>query len=207
MAIIRSNPIYFTARFFSTEKWLKRTLTTLKQDQSLIRVVLTSTLSMIEKEHLLDMLLQAKEMEVMAKEMEVSYLKERVIELGRQKDQEALYKLHYQQLLTVRAVIELYEKNFGTKITKKNMSRMNMWTEYLQSADERSKPFKEAGFSVDQVSDLVDKIYKSHSAEIHSVKVVEGLVLRKGSLSKEQLSVVKVIIEQSGWEDFVTIQM
>jgi len=150
---------------------------------------------------------QSKEKEVQSKEREVQWQNERIAELLQQKEQETLYKLHYQQLLTVRGLIELYEKNFGENLLKKNLSRLEKWKAYLQSRNENFKPFKEAGFTVDQVSNHVDMIFKSHSADIHSVKAVEGLILKaKGNLSDDQMKVVKVIVAVSPWKDIVSIE-
>ena len=150
---------------------------------------------------------EAKEKEVEAKEKEIQWQKERITELVQQKEQESLYKLHYQQLLTIRGLIELYEKNFGEKLLKKNLSRLEKWKAYLQSRDERFKPFKEAGFTVDQVGHHVDTIFKSHSADIHSVKAVEGLILKaKGNLTDDQMKIVKIIVGVSPWKDVISIE-
>ena len=153
------------------------------------------------------MQLESKEKEVQSKEKEVQWQKERIAELLQQKEQETLYKLHYQQLLTVRGIIELYEKNFGENLLKKNLSRLEKWKAYLQCRNENFKPFKEAGFTVDQVSNHVDMIFKSHSADIHSVKAVEGLILKaKGNLTDDQMKVVKIIVGVSPWKDVISIE-
>ena len=150
--------------------------------------------------------IESKEKEIESKEKEIEWQKERVIEILKQKEQETLYKLHYQQLLTVRGLIEMYEKNFGEPLLKRNLSRLEKWKVYLQSRKENFQPFKEAGFSVDQVGNHVDMIFKSHSADIHSVKAVEGLILKaKGNLTHDQMKVVLILVEFSPWKDLLTI--
>jgi hypothetical protein len=176
---------------------------------SKIEIVLSSNMADSDKHSILKDLLQmeSKEKEVQSKEKEIQWQKERINELQQQKDQETLYKLHYQQLLTVRGLIELYEKNFGETLFKKNLSRLEKWKAYLQSGKENFKPFKEAGFTVDQVSNHVDMIFKSHSADIHSVKAVEGLILKaKGNLTDDQMKVVKIIVGVSPWKDLLSIE-
>ena len=70
------------------------------------------------------------------------------------------------------------------------------------SRNENFKPFEKEGFTVEQVSTQVDMIFKSHSADIHSIKAVEGLILKaKGKLSEDQVKIVKVIIDASVWND------
>ena len=148
----------------------------------------------------------SKEKEIESKEKEIEWQKERIIEIIKQKEQETLYKLHYQQLLTVRGLIEMYEKNFGEPLLKKNLSRLEKWKVYLQSRKENFQPFEDAGFSVDQVSNHVDMIFKSHSADIHSVKAVEGLILKaKGNLTHDQMKVVRILVEVSPWKDLLTV--
>ena len=172
-------------------------------------IVMSSNISESDKISILQdlWLVPSKEKEVQSKEKEVQWLKERIAELLQQKEQEKLYKLHYQQLLTVRGLIELYEKNFGDNLLKKNMSRLEKWTAYLKCRTENFKPFEEAGFTVDQVSNHVDMIFKSHSVDIHSVKAVEGLILKaRGNLSDNQMKVVKVIIGVSPWKDVISIE-
>jgi hypothetical protein len=165
-----------------------------------IAILMSSHMADSDKISILQELWQSKEKEVL-------WQNERIAELLQQKEQETLYKLHYQQLLTVRGLIELYEKNFGENLLKKNLSRLEKWKAYLQSRNENFKPFKEAGFTVDQVSNHVDMIFKSHSADIHSVKAVEGLILKaKGNLSDDQMKVVKVIVAVSPWKDIVSIE-
>ena len=89
----------------------------------------------------------------------------------------------------------MYEKNFGEKLLKKNLSRLEKWKAYLQHRNENFKPFKEAGFTVDQVSYHVDMIFKSHSADIRSIKLIEGLLFKaRGNLTADQLKVVKIIL-------------
>ena len=122
------------------------------------------------------------------------------------KEQETLYKLHYQQLLTVRSVIENFEKNFSMNLKKKNNSRIDKWKEFLDASDEQFKPFKDAGLSVSKVSGEIDVIFKRHSAEIHSVHLVEGLVLdARGLLSPEQLMIIRIVIQNSPWRGLVSI--
>ena len=78
---------------------------------------------------------------------------------------------------------------------------------YIQYRNENFKPFKDAGFTVDQVSNHVDMIFKSHSADIHSLKVVEGLILKaKGNVTPDQMKVLKIIVEISPWKDVVSIE-
>ena len=134
------------------------------------------------------------------KEKEVEWLKE-------QKDSETAYKLHYMQLLSVRGLIEEYEKNFGESLRKKRTSRFEKWKTYLESGKEKFRPFEEAGFTVDQVCHHVDTIYNSHSADVHSLKLVEGLVLKvKGKLTLDQMKVVQIINEESRWKDIISIE-
>ena len=84
---------------------------------------------------------------------------------------------------------------------------MEKWKAYLKCRNENFKPFQEGGFTVDQVSNHVDMIFKSHSADIHSVKAVEGLILKaKGHLSDDQLKVVKIIVGVSPWKDLLSIE-
>jgi hypothetical protein len=83
---------------------------------------------------------------------------------------------------------------------------LEKWKAYLQRENENFKPFKEAGFTVDQVSNHVDMIFKSHSAEIHSVKVVEGLILKvNGNLTDDQLKVLQIIVAVSPWKNSISI--
>ena len=77
---------------------------------------------------------------------------ERIGKLLKEIEQETLYRLHYQQVLTVRRLIVLFEENFGVSVLKKNLSRLKKWNAYLQYKNENFKPLKEAGFTVDQVS-------------------------------------------------------
>jgi glycosyltransferase involved in cell wall biosynthesis len=52
----------------------------------------------------------------------------------------------------------------------------------------------------------VDVIFKSHSADIHTIKLIEGLALKaKGHMTDDEVKVVKVIVEASGWGDIISI--
>jgi exonuclease I len=147
-----------------------------------------------------ELLLQSKDALLQSKD-------ERIMELLLQKDQETLHKLQYQQLLTIRGLIELYEKKFGSSIVKSNISRKDKWKKYLHDKKEMFEPFRVAGFTIDQVANHVDNIFKSHSSDIHSIKLVEGFAMRaKGNLSEGEVKVVKVIVEASGWKDIISIE-
>ena len=151
--------------------------------------------------------IKSRAREIKSKEEQIQLLENINATLLFQKEQETLYKLHYQQLLTVRGLVELYEKNFGERITKKNTSRVDKWKEFLSSRYESFAPFKAAGFTIDQVCHHVDMIFKSHSADIHSIKIVEGLKLQvRGKLTNEQMKVLKVIVESSIWKDIIVIE-
>ena len=116
-----------------------------------------------------------------------------------------MYKLHYQQLLSVRSIIENYEKSFDEELQKKNISRLEKWKEFLGS-EKAFKPFKEENLSVAEVSAMIVDIYKRHSAKIHSVELVEGLLLdTRGLLEPNELTVMKILIENSRWKGHITI--
>jgi len=174
-----------------------------------LSIVMSSNIAEADKLSILKDLMQVQfiKKEIESKE-NVIELKDKEIQWKNERfEQEKLYKLHYQQLLTVRGLIELYEKNFGEKLLKKNLSRLEKWKMYLQDRKENFKPFKDAGFTVDQVSNHVDMIFKSHSADIHSLKVVEGLILKaKGNVTPDQMKVLKIIVEISPWKDVVSIE-
>ena len=67
--------------------------------------------------------------------------------------------------------------NFGRQLLKKNTSRVEKWRIYLSSSEERMKPFKDGGFTVEDVCSMIDAIYNSHSHTIHSTKIVGGFKL------------------------------
>lgn len=117
--------------------------------------------------------------------------------------------MHFRKLLTVRSVIENYEKSFGHKLQKKNISRLEKWKEYLTTHDEKFKPFKALGYTIEQISSHVEDIFNQHSANIHSVMDVNGkLVVLKvqGILSDEQVILVNVMIQHSPWKNLVRIE-
>ena len=122
--------------------------------------------------------------------------------LTKEKERESLYKLHYQQLLTIRSVIEMFEKSFGKQ---NHLSRIENWKKYLENP-ENFKPFEETGLTEDGVSTQVDMLFKSHSADIHFLKTVEGFSLAsKGFLTAEQEKIVKILIGNSPWKHLIEI--
>ena len=147
--------------------------------QTLVNVILKSDKTIEEKAALLNDL------------QKESLLKERL-----------LYKLHYQQLLTIRSVIKMFEKSFGKQ---NHLSRIENWKKYLANS-EHFKPFEEIGLTEDGVSTQVDMLFKSHSADIHFLKTVEGFSLEpKGFLTAEQEKIVKILIGNSPWKHLIKI--
>ena len=121
-------------------------------------------------------------------------------------ESETVQKLHYQQLLTVRSIIEKYENGFGKNIVDQNISRYKKWKQFLKSPL-NFKPFEDAGFTKDEVCNSIDKIYKRHSADIHSVRADHGLVIQAGNLlTGPELEIVKIIVANSPWQGLITIQ-
>ena len=56
------------------------------------------------------------------------------------------------------------------------------------------------------MSNSVDAIYSSHSAAIHSIKIVEGFALEtRGLLNEDQLKIMEIIIENSPWKGKIFI--
>ena len=112
---------------------------------SLVQLILKSKIPDEEKALLLEMEIKKEALEKeLNNEKEKNQLlldlsNEKINTLAKEKEQETVYKLHYQQLLTVRAVIENYEKNFGDKLRTKNISRMDKWT-IFQALTKNSNP-------------------------------------------------------------------
>ena len=79
--------------------------------------------------------------------------------------------------------------------------------EFFKTSTEKFKPFQIMGFTVEQVSDHIDSIFKSHSADIHTLKQVEGLVLSvKGKMTPDESKVIEIIVEECGWKSFISIE-
>ena len=83
---------------------------------------------------------------------------------------------------------------------------MDKWKEYLTHSEERYKPFKEAGFKIETVCNAVDSVFKRHSADIHTVKGVKGLVLEtRGLLTAEELKLINILVQNSPWKDYIKV--
>ena len=148
--------------------------------------------------------INAKDEIIKGKDRELNSKDEIIAMLKVSKEQETLYKFHYQKLLTVRGIIEMFEKKFGQ--SKNKSSRKENWKKYLLNNPANLKPFEEAGFNAVQVAEHIDSIFKSSSADIHTIKQVENLVLKVGEkLSPDELRVLSVIITASGWESIIEI--
>ena len=191
---------------------------------SLIKLILQSDKTIEEKQQLIvelnerekreeksslkiQQLEENKSLEIQLREEKIQSLLKEQEHLIKEKEHETLYKKHYQKLLTVRSVIENFEKSFGEAIQKKKISRVEKWKEFLSSSEEKFKPFKEAGFTIETVSDAIDIIFKRHSADIHSVQSVEGLVLEvRGILTDDQAKIVQIIVQSSPWKDMIIIE-
>ena len=87
---------------------------------SLMKIILTSDKSNEDKEQLLVKLFNYQneveksgfDLQLKLKEEKIQHLMKENVYLEKEKEQQTLYKLHYQQLLTVRSVIENFEKGF-----------------------------------------------------------------------------------------------
>ena len=190
--------------------------------QTLVNVILKSDktieekaalLNDLQKESLLKEKVKSMENEIQSKQNEIQskdeLLKEKITSkdkdiehLTKEKERESLYKLHYQQLLTIRSVIEMFEKSFGKQ---NHLSRIENWKKYLENP-QHFKPFEETGLTEDGVSTQVDMLFKSHSADVHFLKTVEGFSLvSKGFLTAEQEKIVKILIGNSPWKHLIEI--
>ena len=170
---------------------------------SMVKIILNSETPIDEKESLLVSLVE-KEKEPLEKD--IKFKDEQIKTISKELDETTLYKLHLQQLLTVRTLIEKYEDSFGEKLKKKNISRLDKWKEFLSSSDERFKPFLDSGLELEVVCKEIDFIYNNHSALIHSTKVLDTFNLEaRGLLSANQLRIVYLIIKDSPWKDMITI--
>ncbi|KAJ3112422.1 hypothetical protein HDU96_004565 [Phlyctochytrium bullatum] len=122
-----------------------------------------------------------------------------------ERDRELMYRLHCEGKLTVRALIQIYEMKFSDKIARLNAPRMEKWMIYLNGHDKRSKPFEEAGYYMENAGEEVQELFKSSSAEIHSVKADSGLLLIKatGRLTPDQVAVLKAMVKSAGWRSVI----
>lgn len=199
---VRSNSNQPTQVPINSEAFYKR----------LIGIILKSDKTIEEQEDLLVSLQNyQKEKEIALIEKETALIKlenkEELFKLVlKQKENETVLKLHYQQLLTVRSIIEKYENAFGKNLLDQKISRYNKWKQFLKSPL-NFKPFQDAGFTEDEVCNSIDQIYKRHSADIHSVRAEEGLVIQAGNLlTGPELEIVKIIVANSPWQGLITIQ-
>ena len=79
-----------------------------------------------------------------------------------------------------------------------NISRYKKWEKFLKSS---------LNFNKDEVCNSIDQIYKRRSADIHSVRAEEGLVIQAGNLlTGPELDIVKIIVANSPWQGLITIQ-
>ena len=191
---------------------------------SLIKLILQSDKTIEEKQQLIvelnerekqeekssleiQQLEEKSSLKIQLREEKIQSLLKEQEHLIKEKEHETLYKKHYQKLLTVRSVIENFEKSFGEAIQKKKIPRVEKWKEFLSSYEEKFKPFKDAGFTIETVSDAIDIIFKRHSADIHSVQSVEVLVLEvRGILTDDQAKIVPIIVQISPWKDMIKIE-
>ena len=177
---------------------------------SMVKIILNSETPIDEKESLLVSLVEKetleKDSQIQLQQKDIEFKDEKIKNISKELDETTLYKLHLQQLLTVRTLIEKYEDSFGEKLKKKNISRLDKWKEFLSSSDERFKPFLDSGLELEVVCKEIDFIYNNHSALIHSTKVLDTFNLEaRGLLSANQLRIVYLIIKDSPWKDMITI--
>ena len=176
-------------------------------------MILNSDKKIEETEHLLVELNQAEQKillldeKILLRDEKILRKEDKIEQLTKEKEKETVFKLHYQHLLTVRSVIENFEKSFGEKLQKKNISRIDKWKEFLGSSEEQFKPFRDAGLTIEKVSSTIDVIFKRYCTDIHTVHAVEGLeILVRGILTTEQVKIVEIIIQNSPWKDLITVK-
>lgn len=109
---------------------------------------------------------------------------------------------HHFKTLNVRAVIHKYEEHFTLELPLKTISRTEKWKEYLSISSEKFKPFKDAGYELEQVIKAVEEIYELDPKETVSYRSVETFGIQTGKLlDKNQSKILKIIIENTSWKD------
>jgi hypothetical protein len=119
---------------------------------------------------------------------------------------ESAYKLHYAKKLTVRAIIEQYEQSFGVNSKKEIQGRYQRWKAFLDAnPDSAFVKFAANGFTSDSVANTVTMLYNSASAQIHSIDNVANLVIPMNGLNEDQIKLLHILIELTGWKEIITL--
>ena len=145
-----------------------------------------------------------KETELVSAKKEAEKLQNQVEYLTKEVNREIAYKLHYASKLTVRGIIEQYEQSFGKKLQQSNQGRKEKWVAFLDDAIHFVK-FDEKGFKPENVATIVATLYNSASAQIHSIETVENLVIPVKGLNEDQIKVLDILIELTGWKGTIVL--
>ena len=145
-----------------------------------------------------------KETELVSAKKEAEKLQNQVEYLTKEVNREIAYKLHYAGKLTVRAIIEQYEQFFGKKLLQSNQGRKEKWVAFLDDANHFVK-FDEKGFKPENVATIVATLYNSASAQIHSIETVENLVIPVKGLNEDQIKLLDILIELTGWKGTIVL--
>ena len=145
-----------------------------------------------------------KETELVSAKKEAEKLQNQVEYLTKEVNREIAYKLHYASKLTVRGIIEQYEQSFGKKLQQSNQGRKEKWLAFLDDANHFVK-FDEKGFKPENVATIVATLYNSASAQIHSIETVENLVIPVKGLNEDQIKVLDILIELTGWKGTIVL--
>ena len=145
-----------------------------------------------------------KEIELVSAKKEAEKLQNQVEYLTKEVNREIAYKLHYASKLTVRGIIEQYEQSFGKKLQQSNQGRKEKWLAFLDDANHFVK-FDEKGFKPENVATIVATLYNSASAQIHSIETVENLVIPVKGLNEDQIKVLDILIELTGWKGTIVL--
>jgi hypothetical protein len=145
-----------------------------------------------------------KEIELVSAKKEAEKLQNQVEYLTKEVNREIAYKLHFAGKLTVRAIIEQYEQFFGKKLLQSNQGRKEKWVAFLDDANHFVK-FDEKGFNPENVAAIVATLYNSASAQIHSIESVENLVIPVKGLNEDQIKLLNILIELTGWKGTIVL--
>jgi hypothetical protein len=138
-------------------------------------------------------------------QLEKENLQKDVQILTKELNRTTAYMLHYAKQLTVRAIIERFEQSFGENLKKSKQGRQERWTAFLNAKSTAFDKISENGFSVESVADIVTMLYNSASAQLHSIEHIEGLGITVSGFNDDQIKLLHILIELTGWSGTVTL--
>ena len=177
-------------------------LVSAKKEAELVSAKKETELVSAKKE--IELVSAKKETELVSAKKEAEKLQNQVEYLTKEVNRETAYKLHYASKLTVRGIIEQYEQSFGKKLQQSNQGRKEKWVAFLDDAIHFVK-FDEKGFKPENVATIVATLYNSASAQIHSIETVENLVIPVKGLNEDQIKVLDILIELTGWKGTIVL--